>query len=144
MNSDQPNVEVLLDQLHTALFNNDSAAVRALVESGVDPSVEFLVCKVTALELATLHGRAEIVDTLLDCGARVPEDALLAIGEMDVTDYMIESDEDELRYYLVAKALLARGASPAVKAYDGTLLTEYFPENFYPRLHRLFADAMNR
>ena len=62
---------------------------------------------------------------------------------MDITDYIINSEEDELRYLRVAKTLIDLGANPSVKACNGMSLVEYFLEIHYPHLHRIFANAIS-
>lgn len=70
--------------------------------------------------------------------------SLAPLGEVDLTDWMMQSDADERRYAEVAKILIEHGASPAIAAYDGSELIETFPQEYYPQLHRVLATAKER
>jgi ankyrin repeat protein len=141
MSNEPTSPQMLEHALHVALCNNDAAAVRSAIERGADPNAKFSF-EATPLEFATFHGAAEALDALLACGASVPKNALELMGDWELSDYMATEQEDALRYLRVAKALLARGADPTVKADEGKSLAEYW--DWFPPLHHLFADAIAR
>jgi hypothetical protein len=74
----------------------------------------------------------------------VPANALWPLGEMDVTDYMIDSAEDERAYAEVASILMRHDASEDIDAYDGGPLLSTFPEHVSPTIHRVLLDARSR
>ena len=94
------------------------------------------------LETATLWGREAIVLALLGSGANVTSDSLSVLGQMDVTDWIIESRDVESRFARIAAMLIQRGASPHVTAWNGRPLIDLFSEELYPNIHRVLADAI--
>ena len=139
MNAPEESGDPLQHELHVALCDNDPAAVRTAIERGADPNGDSSSAA-TPLWFATFHGKPESLEALLACGATVPEDALEAMGSWEIDDYMVTDVEDDVRYYRVAEALLARGANPTVKADEGKSLVEYY--DWSPSLHRLFTEAI--
>jgi hypothetical protein len=132
------------DQLANAIFDDDLSAAREILAAGADPNGELPGCPHrTLVWLATFHGRPEILEALIAAGASVPESALDPLGQMDITDHMIDPIHLERRYAAVAATLIEHGASPNVTAYDGRPLIATFPEGSCPTLHRVLADAIS-
>ncbi len=125
-----------------AIFSDDPVAVSAAIASGEDPNAVY--AELTLVALAALHGQPEVLTALIAGGATVPTDVLTVLGEMDITDWMIDPICREEDYARVAEILLAHGASPHVIAYNGRPLITTFPEGSYPRLHRALSDALAR
>jgi hypothetical protein len=129
-------------QLLSAVFSGDGDLARLALSNGADPERKYAT--MTPLELATFHGNPDVVDALVRAGAHVSPDALAPLGEMDITDYMIDSDEDERRYARVVSTLIVNGASPAITAFDNEPLIESFPESRYPQIHGALSAALER
>lgn len=130
--------------LFRAIMQDDDVNLaRKALSDGANPNCQFMTgC--SALWLAAYHGCAKIVEIMVRAGAQVPLDALLPLGEMDITDWKIDPIELEVGYARVAEILLAHGASPHVTAYDGQPLITRFPEHRYPNIHRVLAEAISR
>jgi Ankyrin repeats (3 copies) len=126
-----------------AVFGADAELARKALACGANPNCQYGgLGNGSALWLATFHGLPKIVEILIQAGARVSLDALTPLGEMDITDYKIGSEEEERRYAEVAQLLLANGASPHIAAYNHQPLIATFPERLYPEIHRVLAGAM--
>lgn len=124
-----------------AVSEDDLAAVRSALAAGADPN-ELRRSGRSVLETATLWGREAIVLALLGSGANVTSDSLCVLGQMDVTDWIIESRDVESRFARIAAMLIQRGASPHVTAWNGRPLIDLFSEELYPNIHRVLADAI--
>jgi ankyrin repeat protein len=123
--------------------DDDADLARKAFMHGANPNCQFMTgC--SALWLVTFHGCAKIVEILVQAGAQVPLDALLPLGEMDITDWKIDPIELEVHYARVAEILLKHGASPHVTAHNGQPLITTFPERSYPSIHRVLAEAISR
>ena len=134
-----------VERLTDAIFDSDVVAVKAAITAGADVSALLIRFPETPLELATRwHANPEVVEALLSAGAAVPPEALESLGEDDVTDWMIESEEDEQRFSRVAELLLLRGADPNVCARNGEPLIMHFSADRYPRIHRVLAHALQK
>jgi hypothetical protein len=123
--------------LARAIFESDATQVAPAVAGGDDPNGSH--GSMTLVELAAFHGQHHVLEALIHAGARVPQDALTVLGVMDVTDYMIESPEEEENYARTARILLDHGATPNVLADDGRPLIETFPEHQYPKIHGVLS-----
>ena len=125
--------------LARAIFERDVELARKALDEGADPNANYT--NLNYVELATYQGVPDVLDELLKRGGRVELNALHPLGEMDLTDWMIDSDEDERRYAEVARILIEHGADPAIPAYNGSELIETFPHQYYPRLHQILTTA---
>ena len=102
------------------------------VAKGTD-SARFLI-------VATMSGHPEIVQALIDVGVSVPNNALWALGDIEVTDYRIDSDERERDYAETAAILLKHGASIDVPAYNDQPLITTFPKEEFPIMHMVLSS----
>ena len=125
--------------LAKAIFERDVDLARRELEAGADPNA--IYSSYSYVGLATFQGVPDILLELIKAGGHVHEKSLDPLGEMDITDWMIESDADETRYAEVARILIDHGASPAITAYDGSKLIDTFPPEYYPKLHHVLATA---
>lgn len=125
-------------ELIAAIFCEDAELARKAISHGANSDFKYGAS--SPLELATFHGRADIVEIMVAAGFPVPADALGQLGAMDITDYKIERGEDERRYARVAEILIAHGASGNINDYDGKPLIEGFPVEFYPNIHRVLSN----
>lgn len=125
-------------ELIAAIFNHDAELARKALLHGASNNAVFRD-DTTPLWLATYRGEAEIVSIMVEGGFSVPIDALKPLGEMEITDFMIDPIELEPDYARVAEILIAHGASRDVKTYDGKPLIESFPAKYYPNIHRVLA-----
>jgi hypothetical protein len=133
-----------VNDVANAIFHDNLDAARECLAAGVDPNAELPNCSaIDLIWLATFHGRPEILDALIAAGARVTPCALDPLGQMDITDHMMDPIDLERQYAEVARILIEHGASPDVAAYDGRPLISTFPERSYPTLHRVLADALS-
>jgi hypothetical protein len=131
------------ERLTDAIFHGDLVAAIAAIKAGVDVATVLPRFPETPLAFATRwYGNPEIVQALISAGAPVPADALESLGEDEVTDWMIESEEEEQEFARTAEILLSHGADPNVRARNGLPLIEFFPEDRYPFIHRILADAL--
>jgi len=71
----------------------------------------------------------------------VPPKAMRVLGEMDITDHMIDPIELEERYARVAQISLDHGATSDVRAYDGRPLIDTFPARCYPHIHHVLSNG---
>lgn len=124
--------------LARAIFEHDAAAVAPAVAAGEDPNAQY--ASMYLVELAAYHGQADVLEALIHAGAKVPATALRVLGEMDITDWLIDPIELEKEYARVAQLLLDHGASPDVLAHDGRPLIETFPAHHYPHIHRVLSQ----
>ena len=129
-------------QLISAVFSGDGELAQLALSNGADPERKY--ARMTPLELATFHGNSAVVEALIGAGARLSPDALWPVGQMDITDYMIDNEEDEFRYARVVAALIQYGASPAIVAFDKKPLIHSFPKSRYPKIHKVISDALKR
>lgn len=120
-----------------AIFNDDTEAVIQAVAAGADPNGILAIANM--VWLATFHGQPNALAALINSGAKVPADALTALGEDEITDHMINGPEDEQRYARVAQILLDHGANPGVLAYDSKPLIESFFEG--SPIHRVLTKG---
>jgi hypothetical protein len=110
--------------------------VSVAVANGEDPNEIPTGFSWSWLQLAVYHGRYEVVVELIKYGAVVQEDSLVPLGEMDITDYMIDSDYIEAEYAKIITLLGNHGAKVNIEAYDGAILIDTFPELDCPLIHR--------
>lgn len=125
--------------LARAIFEGDVDLARSELEAGADPNA--IYASYSYVGLATFHGVPEVLLALIKAGGRVDEKSLAPLREMDITDWMIDSAADEARYAEVARILIYLGASPAIRAYDGSKLIETFSQEYYPQIHHVLASA---
>jgi len=125
--------------LARAIFERDPNLARKELDAGADPNEPYT--NFNYVELATFQGVPEVLNELIKAGGRVDANSLRPLGEMDITDWMINSDEDEVRYAEVARILIDHGATPAITAYDGAELIDTFPSQYYPRVHQILTEA---
>jgi len=131
--------------LFDAISNHDLTAVRDCLAVGIDPNPEIPHApSLTLVRLAAFFGQADILEALIEAGAQVGPFDLERLGEMDITDYMIDPIEKERDYARVAEILIRHGATPNVTAYNGRPLISTFPERTYPTLHRVLATAISK
>ena len=129
-------------ELIAAIFRGDVQLARKALSAGAKGNLK---CGYwSALGLASYHGQPEIVAAIIEAGVSVPADALEPLGEMDITDWKIESDKEEQAYARVAELLIAHGASPNINTNDGKPLIENFPAKLYPNIRRVLSDALTR
>jgi hypothetical protein len=121
-----------------AIFKRDAASALAAIRSGAD--VNEVYAELTLVKLAAYDGSKEVLRILIEAGAEVSDDALSVMGEMDMTDWKIDRPEEVEDYADVTRLLVEAGASPDVRAYDGSSLIEYFGAEFY----RPIRDALQR
>ncbi len=125
--------------LAKAIFERDADLARKTLDEGADPNEKYT--NYNYVELATFQGTPDVLAELIKSGGKVDSSALNPLGEMDITDWMIDSEDDEHRYAEVARILIHHGANPAVKAYNETELIDTFPSQYYPRIHQVLIDA---
>jgi ankyrin repeat protein len=128
--------------LASAVLDGDVDRVRRAIANGSDANEQFTNGQ-SILELALYHGFADIVEVLLAAGARVPQDVLEPLGDVDITDWKITSKEKEAEYAKAASLLIDRGASPNVIAYNGKPLIESFSAHYYPQIHAVLRKAID-
>lgn len=120
-----------------AIFEGKADAVARAVAEGANPNDTY--ADRSLVELATYQGQPEVLTALIRAGARVQANALQVLGEMEITDHMIDPIELDEHYARVAQILLDHGATLNVSAYDGRPLIETFPARYYPRIHRVLS-----
>jgi hypothetical protein len=120
-----------------AIFEGNAGAAARAIADGADPNG--IYAEASMVWLATFHGQPEVLAALIRGGARIQPDALKTLGEMEITDHMIDPIELEEHYARVAQILLDHGATVEVSAYDGRPLIETFPARYYPRIHRVLS-----
>ncbi len=108
------------------------------LKNGADPNSSFGSRPV--IELAAFHGCPEIVDALVLFGAEITDDTIWGACEMDVTDYMIQCDEDEERYLQVFKILVVNGAKPTPKGPYGREPIDEFDKQVFPKIYAFFKS----
>ncbi len=132
------------DELQHAIRVGDLQLAQRAIANGADLVSKLKDISYTPLGWATYGGHADIVEALVDAGAPVPVNALEVLGEMEITDFQIDPAELEPVYARVAEALITHGASPCVKAFNGKPLIETFPSEYYPNIHRVLSNALQR
>ena len=134
-------MELILDEhkpslLWRAIFEIEPSLVSTAVADGEDPNIIPAGFSWSWLQLAVFHRRYEAIVELIKYGVVVQEDSLSPLGEMDITDYMIESIYEEAEYAKIITLLGNLGAKVNIKAYNGVELIENFPEQDYPLIYR--------
>lgn len=107
-------------------------ALEALKE-GADPNSEFSGGQV--IDLAAFHGCPEIVELMINYGAKISDETIWSACEMDVADYMIQYKEDEERYLNVFQILVKNGARPTRKGPHGKEPVDEFDKNLFPKIY---------
>ena len=132
------------NELREAIRTHDLQLAQKAISEGADLRSKLEDISYTPVGWATYFGLADIVEALVNAGAPVPINALEPLGEMDITDWLIDPAELEPVYARVAEILVSNGASPHVNAFAGKPLIESFPEEYYPNIHRVLSDALSR
>src|SRR6186713_2268810 len=106
-------------ELQEAIRTHNFALTQKAISEGADLASILEGISYTPIGWATYLGLADIVEALVNAGAPVPINALEPLGEMDITDWLIDPAELEPVYARVAELLISRGASPCVRAFNG-------------------------
>jgi hypothetical protein len=125
-----------------AIFTRDADGARAAIQAGADVNEVF--ADLSLVRLAAYDGSQDVLRILIESGADVSEDDLTVMGEMDMTDWKIGSPELVEDYAEVARLLVAAGASPAVIAYDGSSLLNYYAADFYSPIRDALQQAPDK
>ena len=124
--------------LATAIFEQNIDLLKEAINNGDNPNDQFT--NWSFLELAIYQGLPRFVEEMINHGGELSSKSYLPLFEQDITDWMIQTEDDDKRYSEVIMILTSHNIYPEnVKD-----LIDLFPHSYYPNINKKLKEIIHR